>query len=102
MKKGISIRIMMSKTLNQKKSNHAETRDKSLNKNYKGYYTSQDKGGTKNRNRALIRGDSIVKNVEGWRPSKRIKSTVFCKIDSWCNNEGYETSCEMFERPFPC
>ena len=40
--------------------------------------TSQNKVVT-NRKKALIKGDSIVKNIERWRPSKRMKSSVAVK-----------------------
>ena len=40
---------------------------------------SQNEGDTNIRKGTLIIGDSIVKNVEGWRLSKRMKSTVHVK-----------------------
>ena len=40
--------------------------------------TSQNKVVT-NRKKALIKGDSIVKNIERWRLSKRMKSFVAVK-----------------------
>ena len=46
-----------------------------LTSNLNNTVTSQIKGGT-NRKKTLIVGDSIVKNIEGWRLSKRMKSSV--------------------------
>ena len=40
--------------------------------------TSQNKGGT-NRKKTLIVGDSIIKNIEGWRLNKRMKASVAIK-----------------------
>ena len=58
------------------KSNQHYTGDKSPNLN--DTVTSQNKGGT-NLKKTLIVGDSIVKNVEGWRLNKRIKFSVAVK-----------------------
>ena len=55
-----------------RKSNQHYTGDKSSNLN--DTITSQNKGGT-NRKKTLIVGDSIVKNIEGWKLSKRMKSS---------------------------
>ena len=52
--------------------NQHYTGDKSSNLN--DTITSQNKGGT-NRKKTLIVGDSIVKNIEGWKLSKRMKSS---------------------------
>ena len=59
-----------------RKSNQHFTKDKSSNLN--DTVTSQNKGGT-NRKKTLIAGDSIVKNIEGWRLNKRMKSFVAVK-----------------------
>ena len=40
--------------------------------------TSRNKGGT-NRKKTHIVGDSIVKNIEGWRLNKRMKSSFAVK-----------------------
>ena len=58
------------------KSNQRYTGDKSSNLN--DTVTSQNKGGT-NLKKTLIVGDSIVKNIEGWRLNKRIKFSVAVK-----------------------
>ena len=42
-------------------------------------HTLQNEGNTNNRKRTLIIGDSIVKNIGGWRLNKRMKSTVHVK-----------------------
>ena len=52
--------------------NQHYTGDKSSNLN--DTITSQNKGGP-NRKKTLIVGDSIVKNIEGWKLSKRMKSS---------------------------
>ena len=52
------------------------TGDKSSNLN--DTITSQNKRGT-NRKNTLIVGDSIIKNIEGWRLNKRMKSSVAVK-----------------------
>ena len=59
-----------------RKSNQHYTGDKSSNLN--DTVTSQNKGGT-NRKKTLIVGDSIIKNIEGWRLNKRMKSSVAVK-----------------------
>ena len=59
-----------------RKSNQHYTGDKSSNLN--DTITSQNKGGT-NRKKTLIVGDSIVKNIEGWRLNKIMKSSVAVK-----------------------
>ena len=59
-----------------RKSNQHYTKDKSSNLN--DTVTSQNKGGT-NREKTLIVGDSIAKNIERWRLNKRIKSSVAVK-----------------------
>ena len=59
-----------------RKSNQHYIKDKSSNLNDK--VTSQNKGGT-NRKKTLIKGDSIVKSIEGWRLNKRMKSSVVVK-----------------------
>ena len=59
-----------------RKSNQHYTGDKSSNLN--DTITSQNKGGT-NRKKTLIVGDSIAKNIEGWRLNKRMKSSVAVK-----------------------
>ena len=56
-----------------RKSNQLNTGDKSSHLN--GTVTSQNKAGT-NRKKTLIVGDSIIKNMEGWRLSKIMKSPV--------------------------
>ena len=61
------------------KSNHAKTGKKSFDRNNSANHTSQYEGDTNNRKRTLIIGDSIVKNIEGWRLNKRMKSTVHVK-----------------------
>ena len=58
------------------KSNQHYTGDKSSNLN--DAVMSQNKGGT-NLKKTLIVGDSIVKNIEGWRLNKRIKFSVAVK-----------------------
>ena len=55
------------------KSNQHYTGDKSSNLN--DTITPQNKGGT-NRKRTLIVGDLIMKNIDGWRFNKRMKSSV--------------------------
>ena len=42
-------------------------------------HSSQNESSTISRKRAVIIGDSIVKNIEGWRLNKRVKSTVAVK-----------------------
>ena len=59
-----------------RKNNQHYTGDKSSNLN--DTITSQNKGGT-NRKKTLTVGDSIVKNIEGWRLSKRMKSSFAVK-----------------------
>ena len=59
-----------------RKSNQHYIKDKSSNLN--DTVTSQNKGGTK-RKKTLIKGDSIVKIIEGWRLNKRMKSSVDVK-----------------------
>ena len=59
-----------------RKSNQHYTGNKSSNLN--DTITSQYKGG-KNRKKTLIVGDSIAKNIEGWRLTKRMKSSVAVK-----------------------
>ena len=59
-----------------RKSNQHYTGDKSSNLN--DTITSQNKRGT-NRKNTLIVGDSIIKNIEGWRLNKRMKSSVAVK-----------------------
>ena len=49
------------------KSNHADTEDKTSNRNNNVNHTSQNEGGANNRKTTLIIGDSIVRNLEGWR-----------------------------------
>ena len=58
------------------KSNLHYTGDKQSNLN--DTVTSQNKGGT-NLKKTLIVGDSILKNIEGWRLNKRIKFSVAVK-----------------------
>ena len=58
------------------KSNQHYTGDKSSNLN--DTVMSRNKGGT-NLKKTLIVGDSIVKNIEGWRLNKRIKFSVAVK-----------------------
>ena len=58
------------------KSNQHYIGDKSSNLN--DTVTSQNKGGT-NLKKTLIVGDSIVKNIEGWRLNKGIKFSVAVK-----------------------
>ena len=52
---------------------------KSSGRNNGANHTSQNEGDTNDRKRTLIIGDSIVKNIGGWRLNKRIKSTVLVK-----------------------
>ena len=59
-----------------RKSNQHYTGDKSSNLN--DTITSQNKGNT-NRKKTLIVGDSIVKNIKGWRLNKRMKSSAAVK-----------------------
>ena len=59
-----------------RKSNQHYTGDKSSNLN--DITTPQSKGGA-NRKKTLIVGDLIVKNVDGWRFNKRMKSSVAIK-----------------------
>ena len=68
------------------KSNQHYTGDKSSNLN--DTVMSQNKGGT-NLKQTLIVGDSIVKNIEGWRLNKRIKFSVGLTVlnDRW-NGKG--------------
>ena len=54
--------------------NYTENKSSNLNNTV----TSQNKVVT-NRKKALIKGDSIVKNIERWRLSKRMKSSVAVK-----------------------
>ena len=66
--------------------NDSDTRSRKSNQHYTGdessnlsdTITSQNKGGT-NRKKTLIVGDSIIKNIEGWRLNKRMKSSVAVK-----------------------
>ena len=66
------------------KSNQHYTGDKS---NLNDTVTLQNKGGT-SRKKALILGDSIVKNIEEWRFNKRIKSSVAVKSISGATTKG--------------
>ena len=59
-----------------RKSNQHYTGDKSSNLN--DTITPQNKGGA-NRKKTLIVGDLIVKNIDGWRFSKKMKSSVAVK-----------------------
>ena len=59
-----------------RKTNQHYIGDKSSNLN--DTTTSQNRGGT-NRKKTLIVGDLIVKNVDGWRFSKRMKLSVAVK-----------------------
>ena len=59
-----------------RKSNQHYTGDKSPNLN--DTITPQNKGGT-NRKKTIIVGDSIAKDIEGWRLNKRMKSPVAVK-----------------------
>ena len=59
-----------------RKSNQLHTGHKLSNLN--DTETSQNKGGT-NQKKALTVWDSIVKNIEGWRLNKRMKSSVAVK-----------------------
>ena len=70
------------------KSNHDETGKKSSDRNNGANHTSQNEGDSNNRKRTLIIGDSIVKNIEGWRLNKRIKSTVLVKSISGATTKG--------------
>ena len=65
-----------SDTRSRKKNQHY-TGDKSSNLN--DTITSKNKGGT-NRKKIRIVGDSFVKNIEGWRLNKRMKSSVSVKL----------------------
>ena len=49
--------------------------------------TSQNKGRT-NQKKTLIVGDSIVKNIEGWRLNKRMKFSVAVKSISGATTKG--------------
>ena len=64
--------IVNSNNTRSRKSNQHYTGDKSSNLN--DITTPQSKGGA-NRKKTLIVGDLIVKNVDGWRFNKRMKSS---------------------------
>ena len=68
------------------------TGDKSSNLN--DTITSQNKRGT-NRKNTLILGDSIIKNIEGWRLNKRMKSSVAIKSIPGATTKGmkHHTGC---------
>ena len=68
------------------------TGDKSSNLN--DTITSQNKRGT-NRKNTLIVGDSIIKNIEGWRINKRMKSSVAIKSIPGATTKGmkHHTGC---------
>ena len=68
-----------------RKSNQHYTGNKSSNLN--DTITSQNKGGT-NRKKTLIVGDSIAKNIEGWRLNKRMKSSVAVKSITGATTKG--------------
>ena len=57
------------------KSNHADTGDKLPDRNNHASHTWQNEGGTSNRRRILI-SHTTMKNIEGWRLNKIIKSAV--------------------------
>ena len=61
------------------KRNHADNGKKSSDRNNGANHTSQNEGSTINRKRAVVIGDSIMKNIKGWRLNKRMKSTVAVK-----------------------
>ena len=80
-----TVEIMSTKRLNiivndsdtrSRKSNRYYTGGKSSNLN--DTVTSQNKGGTDEK-KTLIVGDSNVKNIEGWKLNKRMKSSVTVK-----------------------
>ena len=55
--------------------------------------------------KTIILGDSMIKNVDGWRLSRRMKSVQFLSVqflspfNFWCHNKSNETSCYgMFRR----
>ena len=67
-------------------ANDSDTRSRKSNQHYTGDKSSnlndtimpQNKGGT-NRKKTLIVGDLILKNIDGWRFNKRMKSSVAVK-----------------------
>ena len=75
--------------------NDSDTRSRKSNQHYIGdessnlseTITSQNKGGT-NRKKTLIVGDSIIKNIEGWRLNKRMKSSVGVKSITGATTKG--------------
>ena len=69
------------------KSNQHYSGDKSSNLN--DTVTSQNKGRT-NLKKTLIVGDSIVKNIEGWRLNKGIKFSVAVKSIPGATTKGME------------
>ena len=71
-----SLRHLNDSDTRSRKINQLYTGDKSSNLN--DTETSQNKGCT-NRKKALIIEDSIVKNIEGWKLNKRMKSSYAVK-----------------------
>ena len=61
------------------KSNNTETGKNSSDRNNGGNHKLQNEGDANNRKRTFIIGDSIVKNIEGQRLNKKMKSTVHVK-----------------------
>ena len=51
-------------------------------------HTSQNESDTNNRKKTFIIGDSIVKNIEGWRLNKRMKSTAHVKSITGVTTKG--------------
>ena len=62
-----------------RKSNHAKTGKKSSDRNNGANHMLQNEGDTNNRKKTFTIGGFIVKNIEGWRLNKRIKSIVHVK-----------------------
>ena len=54
------------------KSNHVDSSKQISDRNISANHTSQNEDGINNKKRTLIIGDSIVKNIEGWRLNKRL------------------------------
>ena len=54
------------------KSNNVDSSKQISDRNISANHTSQNEDGINNKKRTLIIGDSIVKNIEGWRLNKRL------------------------------
>ena len=73
------MKIIISITHHPTKVIRLKLEKKSSDRNNDANHTSKNEGDTNNRKRTLIMGDSIMKNIEGWRLNKRMKFIVHVK-----------------------